>query len=156
MRKEGKKETMSEKHEKRPRINKRKLGMIGTKRCNRCGEYFYPNMERNIYCPYCSGKPYSGKGRPNKYEKCKLFGCLRKHFGKGYCRRHYVQLVGGPRQVKVERLKAAKKWNKKGTVMCEMTRDCEVYFIPRAKNQYGRQKICPRCVEKRDYKKRRK
>jgi len=129
------------------------MGMIGTKKCTRCKEYFYPSHGSQKLCPYCQSKPYQGKGRPPKAEKCSLFGCNRRHFGKGYCEIHYKQLVGTPKGTRARRLKAAKKWQKEGAVMCEMFRDCEVYFIPRARNQFGLQKICPTCAKKRSYKK---
>ena len=132
------------------RINKKKLGMINTKRCKRCKEFFFPSAGNQVLCPYCQNRPYHGKGRPPKHMKCEIFWCNRLHSGKGYCDVHYKQLIGTPRGTRSRRLRAAQKWLEEGAVMCEMFRDCEVYFIPKARNQYGIQKICPTCALKRD------
>jgi len=148
MKKEGKKVLKSL---LRVRINKKRLGMIGTKRCKRCKEFFYPSHGSQVLCPYCQNRPYGGRGRPNKYEKCLIFGCKRKHWAKNYCEIHYKQLIGSPKEIRAKKLKVAEKWVSKGTRLCEMFKECEVYFIPKARNQYGLQKICPTCARKRSY-----
>ena len=80
---------------------------------------------------------------------CVVFGCGKERIpgkgGRGLCEDHYNQLVKTPRSTKARRLKAAEKWKEEGMVMCKFFEECEVFFIPKAANQFGVQKYCPTC-----------
>ena len=129
-----------------------KPGTIETKKCARCKELFFPSHGSQKLCPYCQGRPYGGKGRPPKSVRCQEFGCPNKHFAKGYCEKHYKYFIKNKADEIKRKLKKAEKWHKEGTLMCEFFRGCQVYFTPKARNQFGLQKICPNCAKLRSYK----
>ena len=137
-------------------ITKRKLGMIGTKKCRRCRDYFYPSQGKQKFCHYCQGKS-TIKGRPMKTKFCRVFSCGKERKpgegARGLCKEHYNILIKNPATTKRKRIKAAQGWLDKGARLCEMFKDCEVYFFSKARNQFGIQKICPTCAKKRSYKK---
>jgi hypothetical protein len=102
-------------------------------------------------CPWCQERPIV-IGRPIKIKYCVVFGCGKERIpglgARGLCKEHYNQLIKNPRSLKRKRLKAAEKWKEEGMQICKFFEECEVYFIPRARNQHGVQKYCTTCARK--------
>lgn len=136
-----------------------KLGGVKTKKCIRCHEYFFPNTARQKHCPYCLGKPIV-KGRPMYVKFCRLLNCqLERVPGEGaksLCKKHYNILIKNPADARRKKMKAAEKWEKVGVQTCRMFEECEVFFFPKGRNQYGTQKFCPSCAQKRSWDKTKK
>ncbi len=122
------------------RALKKKLGMLKTKRCSRCHEYFYPNTPRAKRCPYCVGKNY-----PLSKHKCRIWDC-ENLVGKGkngLCLSHYIKLVRNPK------IKMQRALKRTGYKICQTYLKCEVFFVPKDKLHWGVQKYCPNCQKTR-------
>ena len=70
--------------------------MIGTKKCRRCRDYFYPSQGKQKFCPYCQGKS-TIKGRPMKTKFCRVFSCGKERKpgegARGLCKEHYNKKI---------------------------------------------------------------
>ncbi len=74
--------------------------------CTHCGKVVSRKVHPNTKQPFCNsicyglwqkGKNFSAQGKPVRERKrCSVDGCESDHFGKGYCRAHYIKIIYSP------------------------------------------------------------
>lgn len=87
------------------------------KTCTQCNKEYYvyqSNVKKTIQ-PFCGfncygnwqkGKTLDEQGKPERNKKlCSIMDCTAKHFGKGYCKKHYSRFIELPKR----RIKKPKK-----------------------------------------------
>jgi hypothetical protein len=63
-----------------------------------------PFCDSTCYGAWQTGRKFSQQGKPQRQPRaCSVVGCGSAHFGKGYCRKHYLKLAyvpptGGPKR----------------------------------------------------------
>jgi hypothetical protein len=102
-------------------------------RCTHCGATVTRKIHPRTQHPFCDatcygawqrGRTFSEQGKPARPRRgCGVDGCAAVHFGRGYCRKHYLRLVYAP----------PKRQTPRTTVEPIACSHCHADFLPRHK-----------------------
>lgn len=102
--------------------------------CTHCQKQITRKVHPRTVNPFCGsscygawqiGKDFQAQGKPKRERKrCNVSGCSNDHFGKGFCRTHYLSVHYSPP-------KQPTKYTRKSPVACA---NCGKQFIARHKS----------------------
>jgi hypothetical protein len=99
--------------------------------CKICGKATSNKNFCSLTCygVWQSGKTFSEQGKSQREIKhCSINGCTEKHFGRGYCRKHYIRFVLG-----------TKKYTPKTSYKCEQ---CGKEFFAQMRSGHRKPRFC--------------